>query len=228
MTTSSRDRRTARDLPGTDEPPGRIVLLNGSSSAGKTTLAAALQDAMDDAWHHVALDQFRDGMPGRYRGINAPEGTHGEQGLNVVPVRKRGELVTEIRFGAMGHRMLRGMHRAIAAFAAAGNNVVVDDILFEPAILDDYLVALRDVEVLFVGVRCPLPVVTRREEQRMGRFPGTAFSHFEEVHIHGCYDLEVDTAAEPPRDCALRIRERLERGGPARAFPRLRAERGLD
>ena len=80
---------------------------------------------MEDAWQHVALDQFRDGMPGRYRGINAPDGASGEQGLNVVPVQKRGERVTEIRFGSMGHRMLRGMHRAVAAFASAGNNVVV-------------------------------------------------------------------------------------------------------
>ena len=217
---------TTRDAYGTDAP-GLIVLLNGSSSAGKTTLAHALQDVMEDAWQHVALDQFRDGMPGRYRGINAPDGSSGEQGLNVVPVHRRGELVTEIRFGGMGHRMLRGMHRAVAAFASAGNNVVLDDILFEPKMLDDYLDALRDHWVLFVGVRCPLSVVTARENVRMGRFPGTAFSHFDEVHVHGCYDLEVDTDALPPRECALQIHARIRSGVPPQAFARLRRDRGL-
>jgi chloramphenicol 3-O phosphotransferase len=50
--------------------PGRIVLLNGSSSAGKTTLARTLQVLRDEPWFHLALDQFRDGMPPAYRGLN--------------------------------------------------------------------------------------------------------------------------------------------------------------
>lgn len=207
--------------------PGRIVLLNGSSSAGKTSLAHAIQLAMDDPWHHVALDQFRDGMPGQYRGMNAPEGTSGHSGLNVVPTTKRGELVTEIRFGPMGRTMLCGMHRAIAAFAAAGNNVIVDDILFDAEILDDYLLALQDCDVLFVGVRCALEVVEERERTRLGRFPGTAHSHFLEVHAHECYDLEIDTARFSAVECARKVRERLLATSPNQAFPRLRAARHI-
>ena len=65
---------------------GRIILLNGSSSAGKTTLAVTMQQLLRDPWHHIALDQFRDGMGGRYRGLNSPPGTPGARGLNVVPV----------------------------------------------------------------------------------------------------------------------------------------------
>ena len=204
---------------------GRIVLLNGSSSAGKTSLAHAIQLAMPDPWHHIALDQYRDGMPGQYRGMNAPEGTSGHAGLNVAPATVRGELVTEIRFGPIGRRMLRGMHRAIAAFAAAGNNVIVDDILFDADILDDYLCALRECHVLFVGVRCALDVVEARESTRLGRFPGTAHSHFVEVHAHGCYDLEVDTARFTAVECARIVRDRLLTNAAPQAFSRLRAAR---
>ncbi len=53
---------------------GRIILLNGSSSAGKTTLAITLQQLLPDPWHHIALDQFRDGMGGRYRGLEFSAG----------------------------------------------------------------------------------------------------------------------------------------------------------
>ena len=42
-----------------------VILLNGCSSAGKTTLALALQDVLTAPYQHIALDQFRDGMPGR-------------------------------------------------------------------------------------------------------------------------------------------------------------------
>ena len=68
--------------------PGRIVLLNGASSAGKTTLARAFQDQRQEPWFHLALDQFRDGMPPAYRGLNSPEGCPGARGLNVVPVTR--------------------------------------------------------------------------------------------------------------------------------------------
>lgn len=206
---------------------GRIVLLNGSSSAGKTSLAHAIQLAMEDPWHHVALDQYRDGMPGQYRGMNAPAGTRGHDGLNVAPASVRGELVTEIRFGAMGRRMLRGMHRAIAAFASVGNNVIVDDILFDADLLNDYLLALQDYQVLFVGVRCALDVVEERERTRLGRFPGTAHSHFVEVHAHGCYDVEVDTARFSAVECARVVRARLLTNTAPQAFSRLRAAREI-
>ena len=204
---------------------GRIILLNGSSSAGKTTLARALQALRREPWFHLALDQFRDGMPPAYRGLNSPPGTPGEAGLNVVPVERDGERVTEVRFGAVGQRMLRGMHRAIAAFAAAGNDTIVDDLMIDPGTLDDYLDALADHRVLFVGVRASMAVVNMREADRPGRFPGTATSHFEAVHAHGIYDLEVDTGRASPSECALRISERLDDPATPDAFNRLRARR---
>jgi chloramphenicol 3-O-phosphotransferase len=38
---------------------GQIILLNGCSSAGKTTLAIKLQQLLQAPYQHMALDQFR-------------------------------------------------------------------------------------------------------------------------------------------------------------------------
>lgn len=38
--------------------PGSIVLNNGTSSAGKSTLARALQEAMDEPYLHTGIDHF--------------------------------------------------------------------------------------------------------------------------------------------------------------------------
>jgi len=174
----------------------------------------------------LALDQFRDGMPPAYRGLNSPEGCPGARGLNVVPVTRGERRVTEVRFGDVGQRMLAGMHRAIRAFALAGNDVVVDDLCLEPSILEDYLAALEGLWVLFVAVRAPLEVVQAREDARPGRFPGTAYSHFDAVHAHGVYDLEVDTGAEGPEGCARQISSFIEAGLEPSAFDRLRQSGG--
>ncbi|MEQ8483687.1 MAG: hypothetical protein RIB46_04935 [Pseudomonadales bacterium] len=200
---------------------GKIIFLNGSSSAGKTTLAIMLQQLLDDPWQHMALDQFRDGMPGRYRGLNSPDGTPGALGLNVVPTERDGQRITRISFGDHGEQVLRGMRRAIAAFAREGNNVIIDDLLFKPDYLIDYAHALDGLEAWLIGVRCSLDVVNQREALRSGRFPGTATSHFHEIHAHGAeYDLEIDTSDATPRACAEQIVARL--ATPPVAFATLR------
>ena len=202
---------------------GKVIFLNGSSSSGKTTLAIMLQQLLDEPYQHIALDQFRDGMPGRFRGLNSPDGTPGELGLNIVPVDKAGERVTEIRFGEHGERVLRGMRRAIAAFAREGNNVIIDDLLFTNDYLLDYAEALQDISAWMIGIRCSLDVVNEREALRSGRFPGTATSHFHEVHAHDAgYDLEVDTSATSPRECAELIVACL--GKPPQALRNLHAK----
>lgn len=206
--------------------PGGVILLNGSSSAGKTTLAQMLQQILPEPWQLISLDQFRDGLPARFRGLNSPAGTPGARGLNITPVEGDGRRVTAIRFGDVGERMLRGMRRAVAAFARGGDNVIVDDLLLEEAYVRDYVEALHGLSVTLVGVRCPLDVVNAREASRPGRFPGTAESHFDTVHAHCRYDVEVDTHSTPPRACAERVVRAMAVGGSA--FERLATELGSE
>lgn len=187
---------------------GTIIFLNGSSSSGKTTLAHALQDRLTSPYQHVALDQFRDGLPDKFRGLNAPSGTDGSRGLNVVPADGR---TTKIVFGETGITLLKGMRRAIAAMADAGNNIIVDDIILHEDFLVDYLQVFAHLHVYFVGVHCALSVVNEREAKRPGRFPGTAAGHLEICHAHITYDVEVDTGEQSVDDCSSTVISRLQR-----------------
>ena len=201
---------------------GKVIFLNGCSSSGKTTLALKLQQLLPEPYQHIALDQFRDGMPSAVRGLNAPAGTPGASGLNVVPVQQEGEWVTQIQFGHHGEKILQGMRRSIAVFNQLGSNVIVDDLLFKPEYLLDYAKVLNPTRVWFIGVKCDLAVVNAREAKRPGRFPGTATSHFRQVHNHGvAYDLEVDTSAASPRIVAEQIIARLQSA--PQAFASIRA-----
>lgn len=188
-----------------------VILLNGCSSAGKTTLALALQNLLPEPYQHVALDQFRDGMPGRVRGLNSPPGDPGASGLNVVPGELNGEWVTHIQFGDYGERVLAAMRRTVATLSELGCNVIVDDLLFKRDYLEDYAGVLDPQKTWFIGVKCSIEVISEREALRPGRFPGTAKAHFEQVHEHGIdYDLEVDTTAADPAEVAVEIAQRLQ------------------
>jgi phospho-2-dehydro-3-deoxyheptonate aldolase len=45
---------------------GSVILLNGTSSAGKSTLANAVQDVMDAPYLCLGIDCFFDALPQRY------------------------------------------------------------------------------------------------------------------------------------------------------------------
>ena len=115
------------------------------------------------------------------------------------------------------------MRRAVAALTELGCNVIVDDLLFKRAYLDDYVDVLNAEKTWFIGVKCSLDVVHKREALRPGRFPGTAVSHYDQVHAHGVpYDLEVDTSDAKASDLARSIIARLH-SAPS-SFRALRAD----
>ena len=199
---------------------GNVILLNGCSSAGKTTLALELQKLSQEHYQYIALDQFRDGLPPGLRGLNSPKGDPGYRGLNVVPEIKNGQPVTSIKFGDYGEEVLKVMRRTVSQLARAGCSVVVDDILFEKKYLLDYANVLEPSASWFVAVKCDLDIVREREAKRAGRFPGTADSHYDSIHNHGvAYDIEVDTSRASAAALAMEIIEGMK--SPPSAFSNL-------
>lgn len=78
---------------------GRIILLNGTSSSGKSTLAQALRPELEPQFHFYASDQLAD------------------EGFR--------PLDTEVRF-AWRETFFDGFHRSIPAFASVGLNLLVE------------------------------------------------------------------------------------------------------
>ena len=116
------------------------------------------------------------------------------------------------------------MHQAIAALSKAGNNVIADHVLVEPAWLQECIELFSDLPAYLVGVRCPLEVLEQREKDRENRTLGQARAQFDLVHAQALYDLEVDTSISSPAECALQIKAFIEAGNPPKALRRLKQE----
>jgi chloramphenicol 3-O phosphotransferase len=185
---------------GTDEiRRALIVFLNGASSSGKTSIACVLQKMLDYPSIHLSEDTFFDMAMGARLGGSAEECLY-------------------------GIRVLFGLYHSIGTFAALGLTVIVDVVLEERAWLCECLRQLESFEVLFVGVRCPLAELERRELARPDRnHVGLSRSHFDLVHAHGLYDLEIDTSNCTALDAAQQIKDAITHGSPFTAFKRLRA-----
>ena len=186
--------------------PGTIILVNGTSSSGKTSIVRALQDMLEEPFLDAGIDKFIWMLPRRY--LDRPLW---DEVLGLAT-----------RAGPTGYRLMSGTHHTIAALSRVGNNVVADHVLVEPAWLQECARLLNESPALFVGVRCALDVLEQREAAREDRTLGQARAQLDLVHARGIYDLEVDTTESSAEACAREIVEYLEGGRPPDAFKRLR------
>lgn len=183
------------DIPDTG-PGGTVILLNGPSSSGKSSIAGELLGMLGGTWFHMPVDAFHAMRVDR-------------------PIADE-DVQAEI------DRTAKGFHRAVAGFAAAGNNLVADYPLSRRWRLLDLLDLLVPENTVLIGVRCPLDVLRRREAERGDREPGLAAMQYRSVYAHGVHDLDVDTSVRTPRECALQIRDALSDLPRPTAFETLR------
>lgn len=197
---------------------GNIVLLNGTSSSGKSTLARALQNLLGQPYFHLDLDIFQQTWPPGFLTYSDGENPASADGLLAV---FREEALVEIRIGPAGFRHMDGMFRAVAGWASAGDNLIVDGVIYHPQILGAAVQTLHTFPVLFVGIRCPLDVAEGREQTRGNRARGGARTFHDLVHAHGIYDLEVDTSLATPSKCAQIVKAAIDNDHPRTAFQQL-------
>jgi len=206
---------------------GQVIFLNGTSSAGKTTLAHAIQEASQQPYLLAGIDSFFAMVPEKWGGGRAGPLSRDGFYYDESEPDHDGSPLTVIRYGDTGRRMLRAMHASIAALTVAGNNLIIDEMLLAPELLTDWLDALTGLDVLFVGVHCPLAVLENRERERGRRSrAGLARGHLRAAHDHGHYDLEVDTSAAQAAELAKAVLTHRETGPAPTAFTALRQDLG--
>lgn len=174
----------------------RVIILNGGSSSGKTTIAACLQDLLPSSWLRFGVDDLIDAMP--------PRLLTSEVGIEFAADGS-------VRSGPEFRRLEAAWMAGIAAMARAGAHIIIDDVFLSGvAARHRWRAALADVAILWVGVRCDPAVAAQREQARGDRVTGMAASQARIVHEGIAYDIEVDTSATSAEACARLIAQRVD------------------
>lgn len=149
--------------------PGKIIFVHGASSSGKSTIARGVRDRIAAPFWHISIDHLRDS--------------------GVLPTARYRQ--GDFNWKADKAAFFDGFHHSLAAYAGAGNNLILEHILEGEGWLDELVTLFAPFDVYFVGVHCALDVLVQRETERGDRPIGSAAQDFHTIHNGVTYDLEV-------------------------------------
>jgi len=166
-----------------------VLLLIGPSSVGKTAVAEALRRQLPGLWLIAGVDLFW--------------GMLEEPCLPVGDFRSDTEIM---------RRVTRGWHRAVAALAHQGNDVIVDELWTHHWWLEDWREVLSGLRWWSVMLTASSDVLARRETERADRPEGLAAADLLHAPDPTLFDLVVDSSNMTAIDCAAAIAGLITRG----------------
>jgi chloramphenicol 3-O phosphotransferase len=171
---------------------GKIILLNGVSSSGKSTLARGLSEYLPN-YLVLGLDDI------------------GSLILKMRNNKKDPSTWSIIQHSNYKiHYKTYLFHRLIKSISEYSFNIILDTVLDCEDDYNDFIDLFKGEDVLYVGVYCPIFELERRELERGDRNIGMAKEQLEVVHKNMVYDVEVDTYKNTIEECIQKILSKLQ------------------
>jgi chloramphenicol 3-O phosphotransferase len=157
----------------------QIILLNGPSSSGKSTLSKALQGLIEEKRNEkfviVSIDDFMK--------LSTEETIYEDDVFEIS-----GDMCTS----------------ALEALKTS-SGVIIDHVITSERIFRQLTAMLGQYHIHSVHVTCPLNVLLQREYARKNRCLGSAESSYTYLFPKDEYDLTVDTSIMTPAECSAKI-----------------------
>lgn len=163
------------------------IVLHGPTSAGKTTLAKALQATAPLPAFHVSLDAF-------------------------VTMSNRRDMRSDEERAKAYKLHCENLRATLRRMVQTEFDIILDLVLRDEAELLACLQVLGARATYVIGVSAPLAVLEARERERPDRASGIAREQAADPAYQRSYDLKLDTSRITPEAGAAAIRELIGAG----------------
>lgn len=186
---------------------GKVIILVGGSSTGKTSLAKALQDQLQGTYVIMGIDMFWMALPPKELDLDRVD----QQYYRWEMEKREGKDVFRVIPGPLLDELMIGRYYAIQAFLDRGFSVIADEVLWKQEWYDECKKALTAYDVTFVHVYCTDEEGARREIARGDRHVGwnRGSAYYSNLYCPS-FDLEIDTTSNTPDECATKLKKELE------------------
>ncbi|MGH3400953.1 MAG: phosphotransferase-like protein [Acidimicrobiales bacterium] len=177
-----------------------VIVLNGGSSSGKSSLARSLQELLAEPWASLGVDDLLASLAPSLIGDAPPQAGR--------PPLMAFEPDGTVHIEPAWRPVEAAWYTGVAAMARAGLGVIVEEVLLDGGTGQRRVAgALDGLSVLWVGVRCAPAVAAEREKSRtdpIARIAGMATSQAIRVHDGVDYHVVVDATDTSSEECAGR------------------------
>jgi chloramphenicol 3-O phosphotransferase len=206
----------------------KIIILNGTSSSGKTSIANQLQIILEEPFFHINVDLILEMAPPKLKAIDPQKNDVASDGFYWVTHENDKGKYLECKTGEMGMKLVYAMFSFIKEVIRSNVNLIIDDVLFSEERLKSYFDLIdNNNKVYLVGIMCSLEELERRESIRKNRRSGEAKGQFESLHKDLSYDFIVDTTNETSQLCAQKIAAFIQTTDNPLSFRKLQANYGV-
>ncbi len=160
----------------------KVIFLNGTSSSGKTTLAKAFQEIMEEPVLYVSNDKF------------------------IFMISDRDLKDDSIRPPII-ISLLSAFHRSIPLIGECGYAMIIDHVVEREDWMNEIVINLKEFTTYCVKVNCSVEELERREKERGDRKVGLAKWQSQFIHNFIEYDFEINTETESTKDSANKLKE---------------------
>lgn len=176
-----------------------IILLNGTSSSGKTTIARVLQEKHRGILLLYGVDNLvQSAFP-----LKCDFPPFDEQAITVEMDEREGRPIARLIVSPYMYPVYRTAVRFYKMLSEQGYDLIVDEVLFDRNRIIPYFELLAGEPVYFVGVKPSRRTVCERERERGDRLIGLAEGLYDEVYQPGfTFDLTLDTGVLSPDESA--------------------------
>lgn len=161
---------------------GRVIFLNGVTSAGKTSIVETMQNQEDIFFYVVANDLFQEMVGDNYL------------------CNDYWKYLSEV---------IIMMYHTAKLFSDMGKNVLIDGILVEREEIRHHyhqlLEILKDNPLDIVEIYCPLAICRQRNIIRGDRYETQSQEQYDLMAENIQYSAKVDTSIDSPEECAKKI-----------------------
>lgn len=180
----------------------KLIVLNGTSSSGKTSIARVLQARWPTPLLYLALDTAIGMMPSAYIG----NGAHAIDGYRLDTGDQHGKPFATYSIGRHAIFLNNNLASTAASLCSAGYDVVLDHIITDDITMIGLAERVDCHSAFLIGVCCDREVAEMREELRGDRSIGLVAGQATSVHSGlRPYDSTVDSSLSSPVELAEAI-----------------------
>ena len=192
-----------------------IIILNGTSSSGKTTIGRVMQER----YKGVLLLYGMDTMVQTAFPAKCDYPPYDEQAIRVTWSEHEGQKIARLQVSPYMYPVYRAAVQFYRILSEQGYHLIVDEVLFDKNRITPYFEILSHEKVYFFGIKPGKEIVITREKERGDRLVGLAAGLYDEVyHPLFTYDLTLDTGDLTPEESADRILDYIRQTDEPRGF----------